>query len=123
MPESHIKSSAVCCLFAFKSDSQPESELNRLKEVVADANQGPHQPVHIPLSAICVGDSVFVHCDQIDQEDPSVHSFAEFSNRAATRFMAFLIDQASILERQRSKMLISYYFLDRPAAERTTTRK
>ena len=34
-----------------------------------------------------------------------------------TRFMVFLIDQASILERQRSKMLISHYFLDRPAAE------
>ncbi len=112
MPETDVKNSAVCCLFAFKSDSKPESELNRLKKVVADANQDPHPTVHVPLSGICVGDSVFLHCDDIDRNDPSVHSFRESFDRAAQRFMVFLIDQASILERQRSKMLISHYFLD-----------
>ena len=31
MPETNVKNRAVCCLFAFKSDSKPESELNRLQ--------------------------------------------------------------------------------------------
>ncbi len=120
MPQADVKNSAVCCLFAFKSDSKPESELNRLQEVVADANQVPHPTVHIPLSGVCVGDSVFFHCSQIDRNDPSVHSFRESFDRAAQRFTVFLVDQASIVGRQRSKMLISHYFLDRPAAESTT---
>jgi hypothetical protein len=116
-PESLIKSSPVCCLYAFDSDSKPESELNRLRKAVADANRDAQPAVHVPLSGICVGDSVSFHCSHIDPNDPSVNSFEQSSDRAATRFMVFLIDAASMLERQRSKMLISHYFLDRHSAE------
>jgi hypothetical protein len=121
MPESRDKSSPVCCLFAFDSDSNPESERNRLENVVAEANHDSHQKVYVPLSGICVGDNVFLYCKTIDENDPPVAIFEHILDRAATRFMVFLIDQASILERQRSKMLISHYFLERPAGERTTT--
>lgn len=51
MSETPKKSSPVCCVFSFSSDSKPETELGRLEEVVSEVNQETEKKVYVPLSA------------------------------------------------------------------------
>jgi len=111
MTETPQKSSPVCCVFSFSSDSKPETELSRLEEVVSAVNQETEKKVYVPLSGVCVADTSFTRCVKIEGEDRPVPSFETITENAAMKFMVFLIDQVSIMERQRSKMLISHYFL------------
>lgn len=105
------KTTPICCVFAFSSDSRPEKELSRLENVVSDVNEGTDRKVYVPLSAICVGNTSFTQCVNIEYDESPVPSFETITEDSAMRFMVFLVDQISIMERQRSKMLISHYFL------------
>lgn len=105
------KSSPICCVFSFSSDSKPETELDRLEEIVLEVNKETEDKIYVPLSAICVADTSFTNCVKIEYEDIPIPSFETVTENSAMRFMVFLIDQISIMERQRSKMLISHYFL------------
>lgn len=51
MSETPEKSSPLCCVFSFSSDSKPETELGRLEEVVSEVNQETEKKVYVPLSA------------------------------------------------------------------------
>jgi hypothetical protein len=111
MAKTPKKSSPVCCVFSFSSDSKPETELNRLEEVVSEVNQESENKIYVPLSGICVANTSFIQCVKIERKDISVPSFETITDNAAINFMVFLIDQISIMEQQRSKMLIKNYFL------------
>jgi hypothetical protein len=111
MAEIPQKSSPVCCVFSFSSDTKPDKELIRLEEVVSEVNQEVDKKIHVPLSGVCVANTSFTQCVKIEYGDRPVPSFETTTENAAMKFMVFLIDQVSIMERQRSKMLISHYFL------------
>ena len=111
MAETPQKSSPICCVFSFSSDSKPETELSRLEEVVSEVNQEAEKKVYVPLSGICVANTSFTQCVKIERKDILAPSFETITDNAAMKFMVFLIDQVSIIQKQRSKMLISHYFL------------
>lgn len=111
MTEIPEKSSTICCVFSFSSDSKPESELCRLEEIVLEVNEGTEKKVYVPLSGVCVAETSFIKCSNIEYEDTPVPTFETITKNSTMNFMVFLIDQISIMERQRSKMLISHYFL------------
>jgi len=111
MPETLVKSSPLCFVFSFSSDSKPKKELSRLEEVVLEVNQETDKKVYVPLSGICVANTSFTKCFNIKKEKIPIPSFETITENAAMEFMVFLIDQVSIIERQRSKMLIRQYFL------------
>ncbi|MBI4559216.1 MAG: hypothetical protein HY706_16650 [Candidatus Hydrogenedentes bacterium] len=111
MPETPQKSSPVCCVFSFSSDTKPDKELIRLEEVVSEVNQEVNNAIYVPLSGVCVANTSFTRCVKIENRDRPVPSFRTTTENAAMEFMVFLIDQVSIMERQRSKMLIYHYFL------------
>lgn len=106
------KSSLLCCLFAFKSDASSQKEIARLENVVSQVNRGTECKVYVPLSGLCVGDTSFTHCTKIKHGKVPTPTFQTLTTDAAMRFMVFLVDQIAILERQRSKMLISHYFVE-----------
>jgi hypothetical protein len=112
-PRSFKKSSPLCCVFSFSSDSKPETELNRLEEVVLEVNNESEKKIAVPLSGICVANTCFIKCAKIEQKEKNkkIPSFETITENAAMNFMVFLIDKVSILEEQRSKMLIENYFL------------
>jgi hypothetical protein len=105
------KSSPLCCLFAFSSDLTPEKELSRLESAVSEVNNETDQKVYVPLSGVCIGNVSFTHCLKIEYDNTPKPTFETLTTDAALRFMVFLVDQIAILERQRSKMLISHYFV------------
>ena len=111
MTAAAAKSSPVCCVFAFGSDGKADKELSRLEELVLEVNGESERKVYVPISAVCVADTYSVYCVKIGNESPPVPSFTTITENAAMKFMVFLVDQISIIERQRSKMLISHYFL------------
>lgn len=116
MAETPQKSSPVSCVFSFSSDSKPETELSRLEEVISEVNQDTAKKVYVPLSGVCVANISFIQCVKIENGDRPVPTFETITENAAMKFMVFLIDQVSIMERQRSKMLISHYFLGQNGA-------
>ena len=87
-------------------------ELGRLEETVMEVNQKTESKVYVPISGICVGDTSFTQCVGIRHGDIPIPSFQTVTEDSAMRFMVFLIDQISMISRQRSKMLISHYFLE-----------
>lgn len=111
MVEIPAKTSPICSLFAFSSNSTPQNELGRLESAVSEVNEETDHKVYVPLSAFCVGNTSFTRCVHIEYNETPEPSFETLTTNAAMNFMVFLVDQVSILERQRSKMLISHYFL------------
>lgn len=111
MSQTPEKSSPICCVFSFSSDCKPKAELTRLNEIVLKVNRGTKNKVYVPLSAICVADISLTKCVKIECDDKPISSFETVTEDSVMKFMVFLIDQISIMERQRSKMLISHYFL------------
>lgn len=105
------KNSPLCCLFAFNSDSTPDKELSRLESAVSQVNNETDHKVYVPLSGVCVGNTSFTCCMKIENDQFPKPTFETLTMDAAIRFVVFLVDQIAILERQRSKMLISHYFL------------
>jgi hypothetical protein len=116
MGEVPEKSSPICCTFAFRSDCAAERELARLNEIVREVNETADHKVYVPLSGLCVGDRSFTACTGIEYQDVPIPTFSTHTSSAAVRFLVFLIDQISILERQRSKMLLFHYFLEKDDA-------
>lgn len=106
------KLSPLCCLFAFDSDYNSALEVDRLKMVVAEANETSDQKVYIPLSGICIGDKWFAECTGYERRDVPVPSFTTHEITPAVRFLVFLVDQISVQKSQRSKMLMFHYFLE-----------
>ena len=106
------KTSPICCVFAYSSDSKPETEISRLSEVVDEANTTESKKVFVPLSGICIRDSSFTQCVKISDDPKPIPTFKTIEKDAAMKFMVFLVDQISILSRQRSKMLVFPYFLE-----------
>ena len=106
------KTSPICSLFAFSSDSTPNTELTRLQNAVSEVNQGTDSKIYVPLSGVCVGNTSFTRCVNIEYNETPEATFQTLTENAAMNFMVFLVDQMAILERQRSKMLIAHYFLD-----------
>ena len=112
MMEVPAKATPICSLFAFSSDTTSEKELSRLESAVSEVNEEADRKVFVPLSSICVGNASFTRCVKIEYNDTPDPTFETLTTAAAMEFMVFLVDQISILERQRSKMLISHYFLE-----------
>ena len=107
MPETPIKSSPICCIFAYSSTCSTASENNRLQEIVTKFNSENERPVYVPISGLCIGNSSFTKCINADQRPPV---FETITVESALNFLVFLVDQVTILSRQRSKMVMSEYF-------------
>ena len=110
MPEVPIKSSPICCIFAYESTCRPEYEKKRLQSVVSEFNNTRRCKIYVPISGMCLGDVSFTKCVNIENSDHPIPTFETYTEDPALNFLVFLIDQVTMCSRQRSKMLVSKYF-------------
>jgi hypothetical protein len=123
-------SSPACYIFSFSSDltSPNESfkELERLKRVVKDLNEGGHI-IRIPISGLCISDRSFTRCIAIEAEsnegvfDSEVATEFEFdrfkkseryhaSYNVVLRFLSDVINTCNVYSHQRSRIPLEVYF-------------
>jgi hypothetical protein len=108
-PTTEMKTSIICCVFAYMSARKPENESKTLQKYARSENKNSSQVVHIPVSACCVSNDAFTFCSWHDSNNPSKQQFKLVKKRPLATFLSFISDSTTLQAAQRSPMYSAHY--------------
>lgn len=103
-----------CSVFAYTSDLKEKwSEITRLDEVVNEENEGSKNKTYIPISNLCIADTILWYCYDADRKQfCTVVEDEDYSH--VLFFISNILSTCSQMANERGRPLINNYFLKIP---------